>query len=138
MIRTKKRKPMVRMTRTKKPMVRTKKPKAKPIPESKMVRKKIRRKKPTFTRMPKPKNQPPCPNGGHGGHLPDPPEDCPARKMIVKSENRIYIDSSSCIGCSEEKTCDRRREFEEEWAIYRGWQRENKLYLQREYEKRQL
>ena len=115
------------MIRTKKKsMMRTKKPK---IQRNKKVA-------PTMTRISKPRNRPALPHGGHGGFMPDPPEDCQARRLIVHEENRIYIDCTSCIGCYKQRGCARLKEHQEEWAIYNSWCRENKAYLQKEADDR--
>lgn len=61
------------------------------------------------------------PSGLLGGHMPDPPEDCPGKKVRHPIDNRVYIDCVQCFDCPLKKTCQRKKENEQEWKTYRAW-----------------
>lgn len=67
---------------------------------------------------------PALPSGLMGGHMPDPPGDCIAPRADWNSiDGRLYVDVTFCRCCKNEKSCQRRKEFVQEWKAYRAWLR---------------
>jgi len=72
------------------------------------------RKKPTKTEEEQLKHPP---HIKLGGHMPYPPEDCPAPR-VYNEEGIEYIDRSFCVDCKHKSKCKRLKEFENEWKEY--------------------
>ena len=69
----------------------------------------------------KKKHIPILPSRLMGGHMPDPPDECLAPRIeILSTDNRKYVNTVFCKDCKEEKSCQRRKEFVQEWKAYRA------------------
>lgn len=73
---------------------------------TKQPKPKLRRTKPTKAAKMN-NNQPP--HKEFGGHLPDPPADCTARRPFIGQDGTEYVDMCSCGHCTR-KHCDRYRQ----------------------------
>lgn len=66
------------------------------------------------------------PNLRFGGHMPYPPENCPATKCLHSNNPEIeFIDCTSCGRCRFKKSCKRLKEYEREWKEY--WNKYRKI-----------
>ena len=67
----------------------------------------------------------PHPSNGLGGHIPNPPKDCPAPRIRRGGDDTIYIDCTSCTEdkCDYIKKCKRRHEFKVAWKHFRAQER---------------
>lgn len=60
-----------------------------------------------------------APDLGFGGHMPYPPEGCPAtRQRWVGKPEVEFIDCSSCVNCEYTKMCKRKKEHSNNWKKY--------------------
>lgn len=60
-----------------------------------------------------------APNLGLGGHMPYPPDNCPAMKRQWKQMPEIeFIDCIECDKCRYKTTCKRKKEHDNEWKEY--------------------
>jgi len=48
-----------------------------------------------------------------GGYLPDPPEDCPAKKSWVERDGRSFIDLQICLRQCRDLLCERHKKYTE-------------------------
>ncbi len=57
------------------------------------------------------------PHGKFGGCMPNPPKDCQERREFTDANGIEYINNVICTECRD--SCDRRKEFRNEWKAYR-------------------